>query len=78
MCIDGTLTTQRYIDNILQPVVLRFPEKLDDVTTFQQDNGRPQSASISMEHLNNVNVNVMHEPPYSSDLSPIEHLWDIR
>ena len=57
MCIeaiDGTLTAQRHIDNILQPVVLPILQQHDDVTTFQQDNARPYSARISMEYLNNL------------------------
>ena len=76
MCIDGTLTAQRYVDNILQPVIPPFLQQNDDVTTFQQDNA-PHSARISMVYLNNVNVNVMPWLVYSPDLSLIEHLCDI-
>ena len=75
VCIDGTLTAQHYIVNILQPIVFPFLQQHDDVTTFQQDNAPPHSAHISMEYLNNVNVNVMMPwSAYSPDLSSIEHL----
>ena len=77
VCINGTLTAQRYIDNILQAVVLPFLQHHDDVTTFQQDNAPHRSARISMEYFNNVNVNVMPWPAYSPDLSPTEHLLNI-
>ena len=60
VCIDDTLTAQRYIDNTLQPVVLPFLQQHDDVTAFQQDNARPHSACISMEYLNNVNASILN------------------
>ena len=75
VCIDDSLTAQRYIDNILQPVVLPFLHQYDDVITFLQDNTRPHSAGISMEYL--YNVNVMPWPAYSPDLSQIEYLWNV-
>lgn len=74
--LDGTLTAQRYVDNILRPVVLPFLEQHADVTTLQQDNARPHSARVTRDFLNENNVTVMEWPPYSPDLSPIEHLWD--
>ena len=74
--IDGTLTAQRYVDNILRPVLLPFLAQNPDVTIFQQDNARPHSARVTREFLNDNNVDVMEWPPYSPDLSPIEHLWD--
>ena len=30
-----------------------------------------------MAFLQQNNVDLMHRPPYSPDLSPIEHLWDV-
>ena len=75
VCTDGTLTARRYIDNTLQPVVISFLQQHDDLTTFQQVNARPHSARISMEYLNNVNVNVMTWPAYSTDLSLINRTF---
>ena len=68
VCIDGTLNVQRYIDNIMQPVVLPFLQQHDLIIL---------PASTSREYLNNVNVDVMPCRAYSPDISPIAHLWDI-
>lgn len=74
--IERTLTAQRYIDHILRPVLMPFLAAHNDVTTFQQDNARPHAAHVTQDFLHDNNVNVMPWPPYSPDLSPIEHLWD--
>ncbi len=73
--IDGTLTAQRYCDNVLQPVVVPFVR--DNDVTLQQDNARAHVARLSMDFLHTNNIDVMNWPPYSPDFSPIEHIWDI-
>ena len=73
--IDGPLTAQRYIDVILRPVVVPYVRQHN--VTFQQDNARAHVAKLSMAFLQQNNVNVMHWPPYSPDLSPIEHLNEV-
>lgn len=73
--IEGNLTAQRYVDVVLQPFVVPFVRQHN--VTFQQDNARPHVARLSMAYLRQNNVDVMDWPPYSADMSPIEHLWDI-
>ncbi|UYV77463.1 hypothetical protein LAZ67_15001095 [Cordylochernes scorpioides] len=42
---------------------------------YQQDNARPHTARISQQALQDVQM--LPWPPYSPDLLPIEHVWDI-
>ncbi|UYV78715.1 K02A2.6-like [Cordylochernes scorpioides] len=53
--IQGTMTAQRYVDDVLRP-----------------DNARPHTARISQQALQDVQM--LPWPPYSPDLSPIEHV----
>ena len=45
--------------------------------TLQQDNARPHMPRICQVFLANNNVQPLDWPPYSPDLSPLEHLWDL-
>ena len=72
--IRGTMTAQRYVDNVLRPVAIPYLQGLPNAI-FQQDNARPHSARISQHALRGVQM--LSWPPYSPDLSPIEHVWDV-
>lgn len=72
--IDGNLTAARYRDEILRPHVVPFLQQHN--LTLQQDNARPHVARICQVFLANNNIQPLDWPPYSPDLSPIEHLWD--
>ena len=74
--MEGNVTARRYIDEIVHPVVVPFMAAHRDVHVFQQDNARPHSARLTQDFLEQHEINIMPWPPYSSDLSPIEHLWD--
>jgi hypothetical protein len=54
------MTTQRYIQEILQPVTIPFAYGHEG-TLFQQDNSRPHIARISMKCLEEASVDV---PPW--------------
>ena len=73
--IDGSLTAHRYVDVVLRPVVDPYVRQHN--VTFQQNNARAHVARLSMAFFQQNNIDVMHLPPYSPDLSPIEHLWNV-
>ncbi|UYV70922.1 hypothetical protein LAZ67_8001110, partial [Cordylochernes scorpioides] len=72
--IQGTMTAQRYVDDVLRPVTLPYLLEVPNAL-YQQDNARPHTARISQQALQDVQM--LPWPPYSPDLSPIEHVWDI-
>ncbi|UYV67796.1 hypothetical protein LAZ67_5002097 [Cordylochernes scorpioides] len=72
--IQGTMTAQRYVDDVLRPVTLPYLQGVPN-DLYQQDNARPHTARISQQALQDVQM--FPWPPYSPDLSPIEHVWDI-
>ncbi|UYV84076.1 Transposase [Cordylochernes scorpioides] len=72
--IQGTMTAQRYVDDVLRPVTLPYLQGVPNAI-YQQDNARPHTARISQQALQDVQM--LPWPPYSPDLSPIEHVWDI-
>jgi hypothetical protein len=44
---------------------------------FQQDNARPHIANVSIDFLDDSQVDLLPWLPRSPDLSPIEHVWDL-
>ena len=72
--VPGNLTAVRYRDEILRPVAV--PLLQQHQMTFQHDNARPHVARVCQDFLANNNIVPLEWPPYSPDLSPIEHLWD--
>ncbi|UYV66571.1 hypothetical protein LAZ67_4002132 [Cordylochernes scorpioides] len=68
------MTAQRYVDDVLRPMTLPYLQGVPNAL-YQQDNARPHTARISQQALQDVQM--LPWPPYSPDLSPIEHVWDI-
>ena len=75
LVLNGTLTGQRYINEVLQPVVLPFVQQHHVV--LQDDKARPHRARIVQHFLQQNNVDHLDWPAQSPYLSPIEHVWDI-
>lgn len=71
----GNLTAIGYRDNIIWPVILPFLRQ-GNADVLQHDNARPNTARVTQDFLRRNNVQVHNWPARSSDLSPIEHLWD--
>ncbi|GFX12180.1 transposable element Tcb2 transposase [Trichonephila clavipes] len=69
----GTLTGQRYVDDILRPHVGPFLNGLPGAI-FQQDNARPHTARVAQDFL--CHFQTFPWPARFPDLSPVEHVWD--
>jgi hypothetical protein len=72
----GNLNGIRYRDEILAPIVLPFIRTHHFNHVFQQDNARCHISRVAMNYLNDNHIRTLPWPALSSDLSPIEHLWD--
>lgn len=72
---DGTMTAERYINNVLEPVVVPFAENYGAAFIFIDDNARPHRAIITNHFLEVNNVERMDWPAKSPDLNVIEHAW---
>ncbi|GFT75132.1 transposable element Tcb2 transposase [Trichonephila clavipes] len=66
----GTLTGQRYIDDIIRPHVGPFLNGLPGAI-FQQDNARPHTARVAQDSLRHFQT--IPWQARSPDLSPVEH-----
>ncbi|MEW8333310.1 MAG: transposase [Candidatus Thiodiazotropha sp.] len=63
LVLNGTLTGQRYINEVLQPVVLPFVQQHQVV--LQDDNARPHRARIEKQFLQQNNVDHLEWPARS-------------
>ncbi|GFV43823.1 DDE_3 domain-containing protein [Trichonephila clavipes] len=69
----GTLTGQRYFDDIFRPHVRPFLNCLP-WAIFQQDDARPHTAKVAQDFLRHFQT--LPWSARSPDLSPVEHVWD--
>ena len=70
----GQIKFVRYRDEILRPVAVPLVQQRNLI--LQQDNARPHVARVCQDFLANNNIAPLAWPPYSPDLTPIEHMWD--
>ncbi|GFW68113.1 transposable element Tcb1 transposase [Trichonephila clavipes] len=71
--IAGTLNSQRYISEVLEPVALQGLA----TAMFQQNNARSHVARIIERFFVNHQIELLPWPARSPDLSPIENMWSM-
>ncbi|GFY29294.1 transposable element Tcb1 transposase [Trichonephila clavipes] len=76
VCIASTLNSQRYISEVLEPVVLPYFQGLA-TAIFQQDNAPPHVARIVQRFFVNHQIELLPWLARSPDLSPIENMWSM-
>ncbi|GFT02367.1 transposable element Tcb1 transposase [Trichonephila clavipes] len=70
------MTGHIYRDVILKQHARLFRGSMGAEFLFMDDNARPHRANIAEECLQSGNITRM-DWPYSPDLNPIEHVWDM-
>ena len=74
MFLQGKVNGARYISHVVNSLLLPFVRQEGDVP-FQQDNARPHTSAATQRAL--LRVQQQPWPARTSDISPIEHIWDM-
>ncbi|GFT95326.1 transposable element Tc3 transposase [Trichonephila clavipes] len=72
-----TMTGHIYRDVFLEQHVRLFRGGMGAEFLFMDDNARHHRANIVDECLQSEDITRMGWPAYSSDVNPIEHVWDM-
>ena len=75
--VQGNLTGVRYRDEIVRRFVLPTLQAMGPGVILHDDNVTPHRAMLVTAFLQQHEVTRMNWPARSSDMAPIEHLWDI-
>ncbi|GFV79604.1 transposable element Tc3 transposase [Trichonephila clavipes] len=71
------MTDYIYRDVLLAQHVRMFRGAMGAEFLFMDDNARPHRANIVDECLQSDDITRMDSPAYSTDLNPIEHVWNM-
>jgi transposase len=72
----GTLTCQRYIDDIIDSQHRLYAGAVGNQFILMDDNARPHRARLVQDYLERESFERMDWPACSSDLNPIEYMWN--
>ncbi|GFW07626.1 transposable element Tcb2 transposase [Trichonephila clavipes] len=73
---NGTMTGQRYIDEVLLPHVRLFRGAVGDKFVFMDDNATCHRTLAVQDCLDSEGIQRLVWPARSLDLNPIENVWD--
>ncbi|GFW89200.1 transposable element Tcb2 transposase [Trichonephila clavipes] len=73
---NGTMTGQRYIDEVLHHHVRLFRGAVGDKFVFMDDNATCYRTLVVQDCLDSEGIQRLVWPAHSLDLNPIENVWD--